>query len=89
MTMSIMEWALYYGQMRISVVPMAPATKRALVRWKEFQDCIPTAKQVREWFARWPDAGIAAVQGPVSNLYVIDVDGPAAMPKDQEEAQTR
>ena len=76
--MSTVEWALYYCQMGISIVPMAPATKRALVRWKELQDYIPTAKQVREWFARWPDAGIAAVQGLVSNLFVIDVDGPAA-----------
>ena len=38
----------------------------------------PTVRQVLAWFRQWPDAGPAVVLGPVSQLFVVDVDGTAA-----------
>jgi hypothetical protein len=49
------------------------------VRWKPFQQRLPTREEGIAWFAQqFPDAGLAVVLGPVSNLLVIDVDGPDA-----------
>src|SRR6516165_8277235 len=33
---------------------------------------------MQSWFRSWPDAGLAVVLGPVSDLFVLDVDGPEA-----------
>ena len=55
-----------------------PGAKKPLVRWT----AVPGAgRPKRKWGAgsrAWPDAGVAVVLGPVSGLFVIDVDGPEA-----------
>jgi hypothetical protein len=61
-----------------SVVPICRGAKRPPVRWKAYQDRLPTEDELRDWFGRWPDAGLALVLGPVSGVLVIDVDGPEA-----------
>jgi hypothetical protein len=61
-----------------SVVPQMPGAKKPLVRWKEFQQRRPAHQEVASWFRRWPQAGLALVLGPVSGVFVIDVDGPEA-----------
>lgn len=66
--------ALAYLGRGWSVVPIRPRTKRPLVRWQPFQQRLPTAAEFRDWFNRWPDAGIGIVTGPVSGLAVLDVD---------------
>lgn len=30
---------------------------------------------IRDWFARWPDANLGVMTGPISGLVVLDVDG--------------
>src|SRR4051794_36480527 len=61
-----------------SVVPQEAGAKKPYVKWKEFQDRLPTEEELEEWFWGWPDAGLAVVLGPVSNLFVTDVDRPEA-----------
>ncbi|MCE9560817.1 MAG: bifunctional DNA primase/polymerase [Planctomycetes bacterium] len=61
-----------------SIVPIISATKRPPIRWKEFQTRVATETELTDWFRRWPDAGLALVLGPVSNVFAIDVDGPEA-----------
>lgn len=70
--------ALKYLSQGISVLPQVPGKKHTFVRWKPFQNRLPTAVEVEGWFKSWPQAGIAAALGPVSNLFVIDVDSPEA-----------
>ncbi|MCK5623593.1 MAG: bifunctional DNA primase/polymerase [Alphaproteobacteria bacterium] len=57
-----------------AVVPIAAGGKHPLVRWQTFQERLPTGKELEDWFARWPDAGVGIVTGAVSNLVVLDVD---------------
>lgn len=66
--------ALRYLALGWSVVPVASGSKRPLVLWHDYQKERPTAGQIREWYRRWPDAGVAIVTGAVSRLAVLDVD---------------
>jgi hypothetical protein len=58
------------------VVPLRPGTKKPYIRWKQYQRRLPTEAEVRDWFRKWPDAGVGLVLGPVSDLLAIDSDGP-------------
>jgi len=71
---SAREAALAYLARGWAVVPIAPSGKQPLARWQEFQERIPTGDEVREWYARWPDAGVGIVTGAVSGLAVLDID---------------
>ncbi len=66
--------ALDYCHRGWSVVPVRPRGKRPLLRWLAFQHRLPGVDEIREWFARWPDANVAIVTGRVSGLIVLDVD---------------
>lgn len=66
--------ALNYMGRGWAVVPIAPAGKRPLVRWQAFQERPPTEGEIREWYARWPAAGVGVVTGVVSGLAVLDID---------------
>jgi hypothetical protein len=72
---STLEAALAYLERGWSVVPQRKGAKKPCVRWKRFQQDLPTEDEIRRWWAQWPDAGIALILGPVSRLFVIDVDG--------------
>jgi hypothetical protein len=37
------------------------------------------ALTITEWWARWPDANVGLATGPRSGIYVVDLDGPAAI----------
>lgn len=68
------EAALAYLAHGWSVVPIAAAGKRPLVRWEAYQRALPEAAEVRHWFERWPDANVGIVTGAVSGILVLDVD---------------
>jgi hypothetical protein len=70
--------ALAYRERGWSVVPQLPGAKKPAVRWKRFQQLAPSVAELTSWFGQWPGAGLAVVLGPVSRLFVIDVDGPEA-----------
>ena len=70
--------AIEYRRQGWSVIPQRPSTKRAYVKWKEFQDRRPSEGELRQWWQAFPDAGIAVICGPLSGIVVIDVDGPEA-----------
>ena len=75
---SMLDVALAYRERGWSVVPQNPGAKQPCVKWKPFQDRVPTEEELTSWFAQWPQAGLAVVLGPVSKLLVIDVDGTEA-----------
>ncbi len=72
---SSLHHAIEYLRRGWSVVPQLPKAKCPCIKWKPYQDERPTESNLHEWYARWPDAGIAVVLGPVSGLLVLDVDG--------------
>lgn len=62
-----------------SVVPvrgdLSPdAAKAPAVTWEPYQQTLPTAADLREWFTDAGYPGLAVVCGDVSNLYVIECD---------------
>lgn len=74
-TRPTVEVAVDYLKRGWTVIPQQRGAKCPCIKWKQFQDRLPTKDEVCDWFARWPKAGIALVLGPVSNVFVIDVDG--------------
>ena len=68
--------ALAYHARGWSVIPISPdgCGKKSLVAWIKFQVKAADEAQVREWWDKWPDAGIAVITGKVSNLVVCDID---------------
>ena len=71
--------ALAYDALGWPVVPQRAGEKKPAVRWKEYQTQAPSQDDLHDWFVnRWPNAGMAVILGPVSDLLVVDVDGLAA-----------
>jgi hypothetical protein len=58
--------------------------KCPLVRWTEFQEHRPTARQLESWWKRWPLANVGILLGKVSGLIGLDIDGPLAEAKVRE-----
>ena len=73
-TTRALDAALGYLDRGWSVIPVQPRGKRPLVPWLEFQQRSPSSQEVREWWARWPDANVAVVTGALSRVVVLDVD---------------
>ena len=75
------EAAEAYAQAGIRIVPIRPGTKNpgSYLRngWPQRATC--DLDTVRDWWRRWPDAGIAMHVG-ASGLLVIDVDHPERVP---------
>ena len=72
------DLALNYLQRGWAVLPIEPGSKKPYVRWKPYQERLPTEEQVTRWFSEWPDAGIGLVLGPVSGVLALDVDSEQA-----------
>jgi len=74
------EIALKYLKLGFSVIPIvANSNKKPCIEWKEFQERLPTEKEIKEWWGKWPNANIALVTGPISKLFVIDIDSIKAL----------
>jgi len=77
-TAAVLAAALAYRQdFGWSVIPTHPTTKKPLVKWEDFQRTPADEATIREWYRRWPFAGVAIVTGAVSRLWVVDVDSDA------------
>jgi len=69
--------ARYYDRGWV-IIPQQPGTKIPAVRWKDYQEARPSRDEVIGLFDGRPDAGLMLVLGPVSGVFVIDVDGAEA-----------
>jgi len=67
----------YAERFNWAIIPQMPGTKKTCVKWGKYKDehRRPTKAELENWFCRWPDAGMVVLLGPVSDLFVIDVDG--------------
>jgi len=49
--------------------------KHPIGRWSDYQNRLPTSKEITTWFTAMPDCNIGMVTGEVSSVVVVDVDG--------------
>ena len=49
-------------------------SKKPYVKWAEYQDRLPTDKEVAAWWVQHPQAKVGIVTGKLSGLTVIDID---------------
>jgi len=70
-----MPAALRYAELGWSIIPVDGTSKQPLVPWRYFIDRRPSIEQIQSWAARYRNAGIAVITGPVSQLVVLDADG--------------
>lgn len=69
------EFATYYRNCGLSVIPLRPRDKRpALASWKEYQERLPTDAEIEEWWSPGTDRGIGIVCGGVSGMVALDFD---------------
>ena len=57
----------------VSVFPCVPGQKRPLTA-RGFHDASTDLAQIKEWWARWPEANLGLPTGAVSGVVVVDVD---------------
>jgi len=57
--------------------PQCPSPgKHPRIKWSEFTRTRATEDQIRGWWSKWPDSNVGVITGPISDLAVIDIDGP-------------
>jgi hypothetical protein len=52
--------------------------KAPFLRWLDYQDRLPTAREVEHWWRLMPTANLGCTLGPVSGLVRVDADGAEA-----------
>jgi len=73
----ILESALRYrNNYGFPVIPVEVTSDNKVphVSWKKFQNQLPEGETIRDWWEKWPDAGVGIVTGKFSGLLVLDVD---------------
>lgn len=79
MTKSKLDAALEYLDRGWCVIPIKPEGKRPAIKWREYQERLPTEEEVMEWWERWPHYDIAIVTGAISGVVVVDCDNDDAL----------
>jgi hypothetical protein len=90
-----LEAALEYLAMGWSPIPICPPDhegcpkphvntckrpgKQPLIEWKTYQERLPSEREVRLLFSRYPSCNVGIILGSVSRLIGIDADGPEAL----------
>ncbi len=61
-----LDYALKYGELGWSIIPIPYRTKKARIRWKTYQSERPQQRRIEEWFGNSRNQNLAVVLGPVS-----------------------
>lgn len=75
----MLNHAIKYLKLGLSVIPLHPRGKEPLIPWAEYQKRIADEAELKEWFRKWPNANLGLVTGGVSGVVVIDLDGPEGL----------
>ena len=77
--MTISEYALLYLSKGMSVFPLVHMDKRPMVKWKRFQESLPTPAMVCEWFNGKETINIGCATGNAEGIFVVDCDTESAV----------
>lgn len=75
----MLNHALKYLSLGLSIIPLKPKGKEPLIPWAEFQKRRAGVEEAKEWFKKWPCANVGIVTGSVSGIAIIDLDGPEGL----------
>ena len=75
----ILKRGLEYIKQGWSIIPVEPRGKKTLIKWEEFQNRKASETELRQWLIKWPDMNLGIVTGSISNLAVVDLDGPKGL----------
>jgi len=75
----MLQWALRYRRLGLSVIPLRVKGKEPLIPWIEFQQRLATEDEIRKWWNAVPNANIGIVTGSITRLCVVDLDGPEGL----------
>lgn len=75
----MLNHALNYLKLGLSIIPLEPKGKKPLIKWEEFQKRKATEQEVIEWFKKWPNANVGVVTGIIGSVVIIDLDGPEGL----------
>lgn len=70
---SMVDWALFYHSQGLSIIPVQG--KIPLIKWSTYQERRASEEEIKQWWARWPEADIGCITGSISNKLVLDIDG--------------
>lgn len=76
---TLLEAALRYAELGLSVLPLKKDKTPYLGSWKKLQTTPANAFEINQWWDRWPDANIGIATGKLSGLFVIDFDSDEAL----------
>ncbi len=74
MSNPLLEAALRYLDMGLSIIPIIPGEKKPLIKWEPFQERKADKKTIISWWSNDPKANIGIVTGPISGIAVVDID---------------
>jgi len=72
--LTTLEWAELYVSLGFSVIPLWPRSKMAVCKWQKYQHMKPSTNQLKNWWGKHPDWGIAIITGKLSGVFVLDPD---------------
>lgn len=75
----MINWAIKYQKMGLSVIPLRVRGKEPLIPWTEFQTRRMTMEEIVRQWTRVPLANIGIVTGKISGIAVVDLDGPEGL----------
>jgi hypothetical protein len=70
------HWVTRQGRCSCGNIKCANPGKHPSIRWTPYKTQRADQNQIRAWWKRWPQANVGIVTGKISNLVVVDVDGP-------------
>lgn len=70
----ILQAALEYSRQGFSVIPVSRGDKKPLIKWQRYQHERANEEQIKQWWAKWPDANVGIVTGEISGIFVLDCD---------------
>src|ERR1039457_3910270 len=71
----LLNAAIQYERLGLSVIPLKTQDKIPLLSWAEFQKRRASESEIRKWWSDCPYANIGLVTGMVSGIAVVDLDG--------------
>jgi len=72
--MTLLNKALEYIDLNYSIFPTNSKQKKGYIKWKKYQEQMPTRQEVIDWWTEYPDANISIITGPINNITVVDID---------------